>query len=69
MKAMVTDPACVITFDLNTVTVADLAFSKSFELAVRQDDHIHAFVAWFDIEFSVCHKPVKFSTGPHAKYT
>jgi protein arginine N-methyltransferase 1 len=26
-------------------------------------------VGYFDIEFSHCHKPVKFSTGPHAKYT
>ena len=26
-------------------------------------------MAYFDIEFSHCHKPVRFSTGPHAKYT
>ena len=24
---------------------------------------------YFDIEFSHCHKPIKFSTGPQAKYT
>ncbi len=28
-----------------------------------------AMVVYFDIEFSHCHKPVKFSTGPHARYT
>lgn len=28
---------------------------------------VHAFLGWFDINFSCCHKPVKFSTGPHAK--
>ena len=28
-----------------------------------------ALVAWFDIEFSHCHKPVRFSTGPASKYT
>jgi protein arginine N-methyltransferase 1 len=26
-------------------------------------------ISWFDIEFTACHKPVKFSTGPHTKYT
>jgi protein arginine N-methyltransferase 1 len=30
---------------------------------------IHAFLGWFDCSFDACHKPVKFSTGPHAKYT
>lgn len=28
-----------------------------------------ALVAYFDIEFSHCHKPIRFSTGPHARYT
>ena len=27
---------------------------------------IHAFLGWFDISFSCCHKPIQFSTGPHA---
>ena len=26
-------------------------------------------MVYFDIEFSHCHKPIKFSTGPQAKYT
>jgi len=69
MKAVVTDPAAVITFDLNTVTVEDLAFAMPFQLHVRRSDYVHALIAWFDIEFSACHKVVKFSTGPHTKYT
>ena len=64
-----TDPAPVITLDLYTVTVADLAFSLPFNLPVRRTDYIHAVIAWFDIEFSRCHKPIRFSTGPHTKYT
>ncbi|KAF2000025.1 S-adenosyl-L-methionine-dependent methyltransferase [Amniculicola lignicola CBS 123094] len=68
-KAVVTDPAPVITFDLYTVTAADLAFSIPYELTVRRNDFVHAVIAWFDIEFSKCHKPIKFSTGPHTKYT
>ena len=34
---------------------------------IFRNDFLHAVVAYFDIEFSHCHKPVRFSTGPHAK--
>ncbi len=30
---------------------------------------MHAFLAWFDISFEACHKPVRFSTGPHSRAT
>jgi type I protein arginine methyltransferase len=40
-----------------------------FKLPCRRDDFVHALVAWFDIDFTACHKPVRFSTGPHTKYT
>ena len=69
LKAVVTDPAPVITLDLYTCTVEDLAFKLPFNLSVRRTDYIHAMIAWFDIEFAACHKPVRFSTGPHTKYT
>lgn len=70
VKACVTDPDQVFTIDLYTVTAADLAFSEPFTLKVRKpQDFIHALIAWFDIEFTACHKPIKFSTGPHSKYT
>jgi protein arginine N-methyltransferase 1 len=38
-------------------------------LDARRNDFIHALIAWFDIDFTACHKPVRFSTGPHTKYT
>lgn len=69
LKAVVTDPTSVLTLDLYKVTPADLAFSCPFDLTARRDDFIHALVAWFDIEFTACHKPIRFSTGPHTKYT
>jgi protein arginine N-methyltransferase 1 len=69
VKAVVTDPTNVLTLDLYTCTTSDLAFSCPFDLVARRDDFIHALVAWFDIEFSACHKPIRFSTGPHTKYT
>ena len=69
VKAVVTDPTSVLTLDLYKCTTADLAFSCPFDLVARRDDFIHALVAWFDIEFTACHKPIRFSTGPHTKYT
>lgn len=69
MKALVTDPCPVISLDLYTVTKADLAFKVPFSLTVKRSDFIHAIIAWFDIDFTACHKPISFSTGPHAKYT
>ncbi|RMZ78248.1 hypothetical protein DV737_g3994, partial [Chaetothyriales sp. CBS 132003] len=69
LKAVVTDPCPVLVIDLNVVTTAELAFSQPFELRCRRNDLIHALIAWFDIDFTACHKPIRFSTGPHAKYT
>lgn len=69
VKCVVTDPTPIITLDLYTCTVADLDFSKQFNLTVKRDDFIHALVSWFDIDFTACHKPIRFSTGPHTKYT
>ena len=69
LKAVVTEPTAVLDLDLYKCTTADLDFRVPFSLSCRRDDYIHALVAWFDIEFSACHKPVRFSTGPHTKYT
>jgi protein arginine N-methyltransferase 1 len=69
IKAVVTDPTAVLTLDLYTCTTADLAFTSPFVLDARRNDFIHALIAWFDIDFTACHKPVRFSTGPHTKYT
>lgn len=69
MKALVSDPCPIISFDLYTVTKEDLAFKVPYSLTVKRSDFVHAVIAWFDIEFGACHKPILFSTGPHAKYT
>ncbi|KAI9725268.1 MAG: type I protein arginine N-methyltransferase Rmt1 [Chrysothrix sp. TS-e1954] len=69
VKAVVTDPVQILSLDLNTVTKEDLAYSEAFSLPVRRNDFVHALIAWFDIDFTACHKPIRFSTGPHTKYT
>ncbi|TGO61778.1 hypothetical protein BOTNAR_0123g00030 [Botryotinia narcissicola] len=69
IKAVVTDPTAVLTLDLYTCTKEDLAFSSPFKLDVRRNDFVHALIALFDIDFTACHKPIRFSIGPHTKYT
>ena len=69
LKAVVTDPTAVLTLDLYTVKASELSFAANFVLHVQRNDFVHAIIAWFDIEFSKCHKPIRFSTGPHTKYT
>lgn len=72
------DNACVnttkcklIEFDLNNVTIPDLAFKSKFKLEAKRQDFINGLITWFDIEFPAPKgkKPVTFSSGAHAPYT
>ncbi|CAB63498.2 type I protein arginine N-methyltransferase Rmt1 [Schizosaccharomyces pombe] len=67
--AVNTNSCVILDLDLKTVKKEDLAFSSPFEITATRNDFVHAFLAWFDIEFSACHKPIKFSTGPFSRYT
>ena len=69
LKSVVCDPSLVKHIDLMTVTKEDLTFTDQFTLRANRNDYVHAFLGWFDVSFEACHKPVKFSTGPHSRYT
>lgn len=67
---MVITNACpILKVDILTVKKSELDFSAPFKLTAGRNDYCHAFVAYFDIEFSKCHKPIYFSTGPKSRYT
>jgi protein arginine N-methyltransferase 1 len=68
-NAVVTSSCLVKDIDILTVKEEELSFASNFKLRVGRNDYMHAFIGYFDIEFSCCHKPITFSTGPHAKYT
>ena len=68
-EAQLSNACKLITFDLKTVTKEQLDFSASFKVHVTRNDFCHAIVAWFDVDFSACHKPITFSTGPSDEYT
>lgn len=67
--SVVTEACAFKSIDILSVKKEELTFQVPFEMTAKRDDYVHAFVVYFDIWFSCCHKPVYFSTGPHAKYT
>ncbi|PWN51502.1 S-adenosyl-L-methionine-dependent methyltransferase [Violaceomyces palustris] len=69
LRSVVCDPCPIKHLDLLTVTKEDLSFVSDFSLKATRNDYVHAFLGWFDISFEACHKPVRFSTGPHSRYT
>jgi protein arginine N-methyltransferase 1 len=48
---------------LHNITVEDLTFTSPFEIKCHRQDYIDAFVVWFNVEFTACHKRTGFSTG------
>ena len=68
-KSVISAPKPLLSLDLNTCTVADLSFETDFKLKSIQNDFCHAFVTYFECAFTSVHKPIIFSTSPHAQYT
>jgi len=68
-KQVVSTNCLVKEVDLYTVKKEDLAFKSPFAIQVRRNDYVHALIAFFNIEFTKCHKRTGFSTSPDARYT
>jgi len=59
----------VLDINLYTCTLEELDFQSEFFLKLQRADYVHAFVAYFNVQFSKCHTKIGFSTGPRAEYT
>ncbi|XP_049848879.1 uncharacterized protein LOC126316827 [Schistocerca gregaria] len=68
-EAIVTTASKLMTVDLKTVQAKDLTWSANFELIATQKDSIHAFAAYFDVEFTDCQEQIRFSTAPDQEPT
>jgi len=68
-KSVLTTSHKIMDIDLYTVTLEDLDFESDFSLDFNFNSYCHAFVVYFDVEFSKCAEKTGFSTGPHAHYT
>ncbi|KAI0980318.1 hypothetical protein GJ496_009632 [Pomphorhynchus laevis] len=68
-RQIVTNSALIKAIDLYKVKVEDLDFTNAFTLVATRNDYVHAFVTYFDVEFTKCHKRTGFSTAPGCPYT
>ncbi|XP_014671847.1 PREDICTED: protein arginine N-methyltransferase 1-like [Priapulus caudatus] len=68
-KQVITNSCLLKEVDLYTVKKEDLTWSSPFHLTCRRNDYIQAFVTFFNVEFTKCHKRTGFSTAPEAPYT
>jgi protein arginine N-methyltransferase 1 len=59
----------ILNIDLYTVTKEELDFESDFALKITRNDYVHALVAYFNVEFSKSHRPLRFSTSPRNEYT
>ena len=61
-KQTVTSYCLLKEVDLYTVRPEDLSFKSPFTLVMKRDDYIQAFVTFFSVQFTKCHKPTGFTT-------
>ena len=64
--AVVTDSCASITIDVTKIKKEELSFKSDFKLRALRNDLVHAFVAYFDIHFTMPNGTVSFSTGNYS---
>jgi protein arginine N-methyltransferase 1 len=55
--------------DLAKATPADLEFCREFEITFTKQQHCHAVVLHFSVDFSASHAPVRIDTSPEEAAT
>ena len=69
-KSVISNIQPLISLDLYKCTADDtMKFNTNIRLKFSKNDFCHALVTYFECAFTSVHKPIVFSTGPHAKYT
>lgn len=67
-RQVVTSDAVLKTYDIAHATSADMVMENApFTLRAKREDTVHAFVTFFDVQFT--QSKVRFTTSPAAKYT
>ena len=68
-SSIVTTTCLLKEVDIQVCKKEDLQFSSSFHLEAATKATISALVTHFTVEFTHCHQPLMFSTGPEAVST
>jgi protein arginine N-methyltransferase 1 len=66
---VVTSSCLVKEVNMYTLQAGEASFSSPFNLSMKRDDSVHAVIAYFNVEFTKCHKRTGFTTGPDGHYT
>jgi len=61
---MVSSICPVLEIDLNTLTLQDLDFISTYRVQFHHNTQVDGLLAWFEVNFSCCHKPLILSTSP-----
>ncbi|XP_042451227.1 probable protein arginine N-methyltransferase 1 isoform X1 [Zingiber officinale] len=69
LKQIVTSDIMIKMMDISEMTFGDVSFTAPFKLVAERNDFIHAFMAYFNVQFTQCHRETSFSTGPRSKAT
>lgn len=64
-----TNSAEILNVDLYTITKEQLDFESDFSLTAQRSDYIHAYVAYWSVEFTKTTNNIRFFTGPKNQYT
>ena len=62
---IMSDSCKILDLDLMKMKKEDVEFSNHYSLNVLYNDFVHAFVFWFDTDFSDLENPVTLTTSPH----
>lgn len=64
-----TDECMLCDLDLNKCSIADLTITSKFTLVPQEEQMLHAFVTWFDVEFVGPDNTITLTTSPYKKET
>ncbi|KAG6537636.1 hypothetical protein ZIOFF_002731 [Zingiber officinale] len=62
LKQIVTSDIMIKMMDISEMTFGDVSFTAPFKLVAERNDFIHAFMAYFNVQFTQCHRETSFST-------
>lgn len=69
-SSIFTNAACVLNLDIQTIQVSETVFKPiPFQLVASRNGTVHAFLAWFDYDFTAGSYKSKCSTGPFSAPT
>lgn len=64
-----TDACKLMEVDLKTMSARDVDFTSPFEIKGLRNDYLNGLVAYFEVVFTSCHKPIVLTTSPRARTT